>query len=158
MDLFVFRWSWRWIKGGANDAHNAAERTIEECKYAASIRRCRHPKLSRATALILPLLPRIPFLLLLSSPSLPPPPSSSSARASYFERGIRGRNRKRHGRASNRYSIAVSPRTGPSLSAGSTISNSIENSFFLPFLWKYFFRTKSEEFFFLSDSEVKKRK
>lgn len=97
------------------------------------------------------------FFSFLRPPSLPPP-SSSSARASYFERGIRGRNRKRHGRASNRYSIAVSPRTGPSLSAGSTISNSIENSFFLPFLWKYFFRTKSEEFFFLSDSEVKKRK
>lgn len=97
------------------------------------------------------------FFSFLRPPSLPSP-SSSSARASYFERGIRGRNRKRHGRASNRYSIAVSPRTGPSLSAGSTISNSIENSFFLPFLWKYFFRTKSEEFFFLSDSEVKKRK
>lgn len=70
------------------------------------------------------------FFSFLRPPSLPSP-SSSSARASYFERGIRGRNRKRHGRASNRYSIAVSPRTGPSLSAGSTISNSIENSFFL---------------------------
>lgn len=70
----------------------------------------------------------------------PPPPrspsplsSSSSARASYFERGIRGRNRKRHGRVSNRYSIAVSPRTGPNLSARSTISNSLENFLFPPF-------------------------
>lgn len=88
---------------------------------------------ARATALILPLLPRIPpFLLLLSSPSSSSPSSPSSARASYFEREIRGRNRKRHGRVSNRYSIAVSPRTGPSLSARSTISNSLENFFFLP--------------------------
>lgn len=66
LNLFAFRWSWRWIKGGANDAHNAAERTIEECKYAAmSIRRCRHPKLSRATALILPLPPLV-FLFFFS--------------------------------------------------------------------------------------------
>lgn len=68
------------------------------------------------------------------SPRSPSPlSSSSSARASYFERGIRGRNRKRHGRVSNRYSIAVSPRTGPNLSARSTISNSLENFLFPPF-------------------------
>lgn len=71
------------------------------------------------------------FALPPRSPS--PLSSSSSARASYFERGIRGRNRKRHGRVSNRYSIAVSPRTGPNLSARSTISNSLENFLFPPF-------------------------
>lgn len=57
--------------------------------------------------------------------SLAVPPSSSSVRASYpfppsarvyvflflflfWKRDIRGRNRKRHGRVSNRYSVAVS--------------------------------------------------
>lgn len=95
---------------------------------AASIRRrqCRHP---RYTLCPLPPRPVAAFchfsLFLRFSPFLSSPPragpfpfhSSRLPRAHFssffsfiFESGIRGRNRKRHGKVSNRYSTAVSPR------------------------------------------------
>lgn len=95
-----------------------------------------------------------PFFAL-SSSSSSSSPSLSSARASYFERGIRGRNRKRHGRVSNRYSIAVSPRTGPSLSARSTdVSSETSKISFRESLEIFFFEAKlGGEFLFLQLGE-----
>lgn len=94
-----------------------------------------------------------PFFALPSSSSSSSP-SLSSARASYFERGIRGRNRKRHGRVSNRYSIAVSPRTGPSLSARSTdVSSETSKISFRESLEIFFSKQNWGEFLFLQLGE-----